>query len=49
MMKREAKIVTAPKANTPAVCVIVVVNPRYSACNAVPLDPTKYAPTIVLP
>ena len=36
-----AKSVISPNANTPSVCVIVVVSPRYRACLTVPRDPTR--------
>ena len=45
----EAKSVASPKAKTPSVCVMVTVNPKNAACLTVPREPTRYAPTIVLP
>ena len=38
-----------PRIKTPSVCVIVTMAPSRMACFAVPLVPTKYAPTTVLP
>src|SRR4030095_2168890 len=48
-MNWAAKSVINPNANTPRVWVMVVVRPRYIACFMVPREPTRYAPTIVLP
>src|SRR5262245_58892387 len=48
-MNFAANKVISPKANTPNVCVMVVVRPKYNACFIVPREPTRYAPTIVLP
>src|SRR5207253_6540481 len=48
-MKRSRYSVMKPTAYTGDVCVAVTTSPSSSACFAVPLDPTRYAPTIVFP
>lgn len=48
-MKLEINRVPSPRANTPAVWVIVVVSPKNKACLGVAWAPTRYAPTTVLP